>query len=75
MTEPVLNTLIRTDGRRRIVVIQCADRLYGFRQDQLVSTRLGEKWWPFIRYSTICGSVEIAEQEAKAQIAWLRPGL
>ena len=72
MTGRILKCLTdRTNPAKRIVIVERPDGLYGFRQDRLVVTRLGEKWWPFLRYPTICGSAEIAEREARAQIPWL----
>jgi hypothetical protein len=71
VTERVVKTFIRQDGERRIVILERPDGLFGFRQDRLVVTRLGEKWWLFLPYPTICGSAEIAEREARAQIPWL----
>ena len=71
--EREVRTLLHPDGKRRIVVVQRADGLYGFRQDKLITAPQGEKWWPFLRYSTICDSVEIAEREARAQVDWLHP--
>jgi hypothetical protein len=67
VTGRVVKTFIRQDGKRRIVVLERPDGLFAFRQDRVVVTRLGEKWWPFLRYPTI-QSADIAEREARAQI-------
>ena len=73
MTEAVWKTLVRDDGKQRIVIFQRTDGRFGFRQERLVRTPLGEKCWSFMRYSTICDAAETAEREAQAQLSWLRP--
>jgi hypothetical protein len=66
-----LKTLEGCDGRRRIVNFQRDDGLFGFREERIVRTSLGERWGTLARYSTICATAEIAEREARAAIAWL----
>jgi hypothetical protein len=71
VTERILKTFTRPDGRRRVVILRRADGCFGFREDRRFTTPSGSKWGPLIRYSTICDSAETAEREARAAVDWL----
>ena len=72
MARQVLKTLISADGEHRVQIFKRADGLFGFSEDVRADDADGERCWiPWPSPSSICGSAEIAEAEARARIDWL----
>jgi hypothetical protein len=72
MAPQVVKTLLRADGKRRVVIIQREEGLFGFREEQFITSPAGERWGRLAPYSTICDTAEAAEREARAAVPWLR---
>ena len=82
MADTVLKTLIHSDGKRRVLIVQRDNGLFGFEEEQLVRVydeKLYPDWdemvWAPPRGLVSFGifdSPKAAEREARDQIAWLR---
>jgi hypothetical protein len=72
MSDPkILKTILRADGKRRILIIQRDDRLFGFREESSYDSPQGERWAALPPNATICDTMEQAENEARSSMDWL----
>jgi len=67
----ILRTILRADGKRRVLILQRDDGLYGFREESSYDSPQGKRWAALAPHATICDSVEHAESEARFTIDWL----
>jgi len=79
MSERVLKTLCHPDGRRRVLIVQRTNGLYGyeieeFRHEPVDFRREPLEYWT--RFSQVPFAIfdcaEAAEREARHEIAWLK---
>ena len=80
MSERVVKTLAHADGKRRVLIVQRANGLYGFEIEEFRSEALDfrreplEYWARFSQIPfAIFDSAETAEREVRSEITWLRP--
>ncbi len=77
----VLKVLTHPDGKRRVLIVQRANGLFGFEEQHLVRVydeklypdRNEMVWSPSLDRCSfpICDNPEMAEREARGRIAWL----
>ena len=72
MSDPkILKTILRADGKRRVLIIQRDDGLFGFREESSYDSPQGKRWVALPPHATICDTMEHAESEARAAVDWL----
>jgi hypothetical protein len=69
--QKILKTIVRADGKRRVLFLQRDDGLYGFREESSYDSPQGKRWAALPPHATICDTMEHAEREARAAIDWL----
>ena len=71
MAETVVKIIARADGKRRVLIVT-NNAAFSFREEVWSEEPL-EMGWLRCRQqmTTICGSAEEAEHEARGRIAWL----
>jgi hypothetical protein len=67
----ILKTILRADGKRRVLILQRDDGLFGFREESSYDSPQGKRWAALPPYATICDTMEHAESEARLAIDWL----
>lgn len=70
----VVKTIVRADGKRRVLIIRRRDGLYGFREEAGYEGDQGKYWAPLPGWASICDGAESAEREARATVSWLVNG-
>jgi hypothetical protein len=85
MTDRIIETIERPDGRKRVYIVQRADGIYSFRiQEPEDASYLGPGtfvwpdgflqeagWWPPGPYLGFYDSAETAKWEALCKVEWL----
>jgi hypothetical protein len=67
----ILKTILRADGKRRVLILQRDDGLYGFREESGYDSPQGKRWAALAPHATICDTIDHAENEARSSIDWL----
>ena len=67
----ILKTILRADGKRRVLILQRDDGLYGFSEESGYDSPQGKRSAALPPHATICDSMEHAEKEARAAVDWL----
>ena len=67
----VLRTILRADGKRRVLIVQRNDGRYSFKEESSFDSPFGKRWAALPPHATICDTIERAESEAYATIDWL----
>jgi hypothetical protein len=67
----VLKTILRADGKRRVLIVQRDDGRYSFKEETGFDSPYGKHWAALPPRATICDTMEHAESEAYATIDWL----
>ena len=60
-----LKTILRADGKRRVLIMQRDDGLYSFREEISYDSPRGKRWAALPPHATICDTLEHAEREAR----------
>jgi hypothetical protein len=69
--QKIMKSILRTDGKRRVLIIHRDDGLYGFREESSYDSPQGKCWAALPPHATICDTMEHAESEARSAIDWL----
>jgi hypothetical protein len=73
----VIETLIDSSGKRRVVVVDREDGTFTFIEERFSDEALEQTWIPRGRRRSasapICASAEVALREARSRVEWLRP--
>ena len=70
----VVKTLIRGDGKRRVLILRRPDGWYSFREEAGYDREHGKYWAELPSHASICDRADSAEREARATIPWLVAG-
>ncbi len=69
--DKVLKTILRADGKRRVLIVQRDDGRYSFKEESGFDSPYGKRWAALPPHATICDTMERAESEAYVTIDWL----
>lgn len=67
----IIKTILRADGKRRVLIIQRHDGLHVFREESGYDSPQGKRWAALPPHATIYDTIEHAEGEARSTIDWL----
>jgi len=73
MTHRLIKTIVRPDGKRRVLIYERSDGDFEFEEQKFSDDPLEMSWMPISRRrKSTCDSAETAEREARDRIEWLR---